>query len=128
MKKMKKMKNMNKKIKEMISDTNLKKNFDDIKKSFGQKIDKIDTNNKKDSYENFNKDYFDLINSLDKFTENNDDYDSNKNPDDFTPHQAQKETFRLINTVNQLNKTITNLAPTIKQGRELLNMFDKLKL
>ena len=41
---------------------------------------------------------------------------------------AQKETFRLINSVKLLEKTIQDLAPTLKQGKNIINALDKMKL
>jgi molecular chaperone DnaK (HSP70) len=49
----------------------------------------------------------------------------NKNP---TASEAQRETFRLIDTVKQLDDTIKSLGPTLTQGKEIMNMFDKIKL
>ena len=45
-----------------------------------------------------------------------------------TPAEAQRETFRLIDTVKQLDDTIKALGPTLSQGQKIMNMFDKIKL
>lgn len=42
--------------------------------------------------------------------------------------KAQRETFRLINTIKQLDDTVKNLAPTLKQGADIINKFKKLNL
>lgn len=42
--------------------------------------------------------------------------------------KAQKETFRLINTIKQLNHTVNNLAPALKQGANIIDKFKKLNL
>jgi len=42
--------------------------------------------------------------------------------------QAQKETFRLINTIKQLEDTLGGLAPTIKQGAKVIEQFKRLNL
>jgi len=41
---------------------------------------------------------------------------------------AQKETYELINTVNALKDTITTLAPVLKEGKNLMNIFENLKI
>lgn len=43
-----------------------------------------------------------------------------------TPAGAQRETFRLINTVEQLQNTIKELAPTLKSGRKIIEAYEKL--
>lgn len=45
-----------------------------------------------------------------------------------TPSQAQKETFRLINTLKQLDDTIQNMAPTLKEGAKIIEKFKKLNI
>ncbi len=52
----------------------------------------------------------------------------NTNKKKFTPAEAQRETFRLIDTVKQLDDTIKSLGPTLSQGKEIMNMFDKIKI
>lgn len=42
--------------------------------------------------------------------------------------KAQKETFRLINTIKQLDDTINGLAPTLKEGAKIIEKFKKLNL
>lgn len=41
---------------------------------------------------------------------------------------AQRETFRLINTVNELDKTLKALSPTLNQGKNIIEMMKKLNL
>tara|TARA_B100001248_G_scaffold257468_1_gene240032 strand:- start:340 stop:1029 length:690 start_codon:yes stop_codon:yes gene_type:complete len=45
-----------------------------------------------------------------------------------TPAEAQRETYRLIDTVKQLDSTLKALGPTLTQGKEIINMFDKIKM
>ena len=45
-----------------------------------------------------------------------------------TPAEAQRETYRLIDTVKQLDSTLKALGPTLTQGIEIINMFDKIKM
>jgi hypothetical protein len=52
----------------------------------------------------------------------------NSNKVRLTPAEAQRETFRLIDTVKQLDDTIKALGPTLSQGQKIMNMFDKIKL
>ena len=50
----------------------------------------------------------------------------NKTADLQTPAGAQRETFRLINSVKQLSSTIQELAPTLNQGRKVIEAYEKL--
>lgn len=43
-----------------------------------------------------------------------------------TPASAQRETFRLIKTVEQLDTTIKELAPTLKSGKKIIEAYQKL--
>lgn len=54
-------------------------------------------------------------------------YNNNKSPDKLTPAQAQRETFRMINTVKQLEETMKSMAPTIMEGKKILEAVDKMK-
>lgn len=57
--------------------------------------------------------------------------DTEKYKDDKIPNplkQAQKETYELIDTVNTLKDTITTLAPVLKEGKKLIDIFQNLKL
>lgn len=49
-----------------------------------------------------------------------------KKADVQTPAGAQRETFRLINTVEQLQSTIKELAPTLNSGRKIIEAYEKL--
>lgn len=52
----------------------------------------------------------------------------NNNMNSIDHETAQKETFRLINSVKLLEKTIQDLAPTLKQGKNIIDALDKMKL
>jgi len=41
---------------------------------------------------------------------------------------AQRETFRLIDTIKQLQDTVENLTPALKQGAGIIEQFKKLNL
>ena len=43
-----------------------------------------------------------------------------------TPAEAQRETFKLINTVQQLEQTMQAMSPTIEQGKQIINMLGSL--
>lgn len=62
----------------------------------------------------------------------NDDDDDDKTPNESNKYmesaKAQRETFRLINTIKQLDDTVKNLAPTLKQGANIIEKFKKLNL
>jgi len=51
-----------------------------------------------------------------------------KNINELTPREAQKETFELINTVKQLKDTVNELAPVLKQGKSILSSLSALKI
>lgn len=42
--------------------------------------------------------------------------------------KAQKETFRLIDTIKQLEETLAMLSPTLKEGATIIEKFKKLNL
>jgi len=42
--------------------------------------------------------------------------------------RAQKETFELINSVKQLQDVVESLAPTLREGKKVMDMFEQLKL
>ena len=39
---------------------------------------------------------------------------------EMTPYEAQKETYQLVDTIKMLKETVDSLAPTLKQGKEVL--------
>lgn len=49
-----------------------------------------------------------------------------KSPDDYTPAQAQRETHRLIDTVEQLKTTMTEMLPLMKSGNNLIQLYQKM--
>ena len=51
----------------------------------------------------------------------------NKNSSELSPFQAQKETFELINTVQQLSETVKTLGPVLQQGRQVLDLYKHFK-
>lgn len=51
-----------------------------------------------------------------------------KDTKDYTPNEAQKQTFKLIDTVKQLDSTIKTLAPTLEIGRKVIDKMKKYKL
>ena len=51
-----------------------------------------------------------------------------KDTKDFTPSEAQKQTYKLIDTVRQLDSTIKTLAPTLEIGRKVIDKMKKYKL
>lgn len=56
----------------------------------------------------------------------NENSTSNLSVDEHSPASAQRETFRLINTVKQLDTTIKELAPTLKSGKKIIEAYQKL--
>ena len=51
----------------------------------------------------------------------------NKNASELSPFQAQKETFELINTVQQLSETVKTLGPVLQQGKQVLDLYKHFK-
>ncbi len=42
--------------------------------------------------------------------------------------QSQRDTYRLNDTVKQLQDVVEGLAPTIREGKKIMTMFEQLKL
>lgn len=82
-----------------------------------------DTEDAKDDKKEITEDDINLL---------NDDDDDDKTPNESNKYmesaKAQRETFRLINTIKQLDDTVKNLAPTLKQGANIIEKFKKLNL
>ena len=51
-----------------------------------------------------------------------------KETKDYTPSEAQKQTYKLIDTVKQLDSTIKTLAPTLEIGKKVLDKMKEYKL
>ncbi len=49
-----------------------------------------------------------------------------KDKNDYTPAQAQRETFRLIDTLKQLKETMTDMMPMVKAGTSLIEVYKKM--
>jgi len=45
-----------------------------------------------------------------------------------SPIQAQKETFQLVNALKELNRSIEQMEPTLKEGAKVLKMMEKFNL
>ena len=63
-----------------------------------------------------------------RVSKDEDENTKNKDVDEYTPREAQKETFQLINTVKQLKDTVTELAPILKEGKTILSSLGALKI
>ena len=62
----------------------------------------------------------------DKLNVNTDDF---KDEQKFDPmKKAQQDTYELINMVDSLKNTMETLAPVLTQGKEIMNMFENLKM
>jgi hypothetical protein len=53
-------------------------------------------------------------------------YKDGKGTDDFTPAQAQRQTHRLIDTVEQLKVTMKEMMPLMKSGNNLIQLYQKM--
>jgi len=51
----------------------------------------------------------------------------NKNASELSPFEAQKETFALINTVQQLSSTVKELGPVLQEGKKVLDLYKHFK-
>lgn len=107
--------------------TNNQDDLDDIIKTNNTKKSKIDEE------EYINTLTADDILHLEKDEDDDEQYKKNpkpktKNIDDYKPHEAQRETYRMINTVKQLKDTIDSLTPTIKSGQHILKMLEQFQL
>jgi hypothetical protein len=68
--------------------------------------------------------------NFDKSVDNDDDLVDieKKETKDYTPSEAQKQTYKLIDTVKQLNSTIKTLGPTLEMGKQVMDKMKKYKL
>jgi hypothetical protein len=49
-----------------------------------------------------------------------------KTAEDHTPAQAQRKTHQLIDTMKQLKVTMEEMTPIMKQGSQIMNLYNKL--
>jgi hypothetical protein len=63
-----------------------------------------------------------------KETEKEKTESTDKKTDDLKPYEAQRQTYQLIDTVKQLKDTINELAPMLKQGKDVLGQLEALKM
>jgi hypothetical protein len=47
---------------------------------------------------------------------------------EYTPSEAQKRTFGLIDSIKQLEDTVKQLTPTLVEGKRVLDAFEKLDI
>ena len=113
-----------------ITNNKMYENFENDKKEM--KVDEIikelsnisETMKKDDETEEKKKEITeDDINILD-----DDDKTPTEDNEYMESAKAQRETFRLINTIKQLDDTVKTLAPTLKQGASIIEKFKKLNL
>jgi hypothetical protein len=46
----------------------------------------------------------------------------------FTPAAAQRETYKLIDAVQQLQEVMTTLSPSLIEGKKVIDMFEKINM
>ena len=51
-----------------------------------------------------------------------------KSAKEFSPDEAQRATFQLIDTVEQLKTTMETMEPVLRQGASVLGMFERMKM
>ena len=91
---------------------------------------KSETTEVKDTFTNKESD------TLEKYLDNiemNDDADDEKFTDtniikDMSPAQAQRELYKLIDTTNLLQQTMTEMTPIINEGKKIMKSIDSLNL
>lgn len=91
---------------------------------------KTETTEVKDTFTNKESD------TLEKYLDNiemNDDADDEKFTDtniikDMSPAQAQRELYKLIDTTNLLQQTMTEMTPIINEGKKIMKSIDSLNL
>ena len=86
------------------------------------KLSDDDNKEKNDLDENYES----VVNTAIK-AEDNPSSTENKNASELSPFQAQKETFELINTVQQLSETVKTLGPVLQQGKQVLDLYKHFK-
>ena len=86
------------------------------------KLSDDDNKEKNDLDENYES----VVNTAIK-AEDNPSSIENKNASELSPFQAQKETFELINTVQQLSETVKTLGPVLQQGKQVLDLYKHFK-
>ncbi|MCJ7637646.1 MAG: hypothetical protein MUO21_09180 [Nitrososphaeraceae archaeon] len=52
---------------------------------------------------------------------------SGKKTSEYTPAEAQRATYNLIDATQQLNDTIEQMGPTLKSGMKIMEMMNKFK-
>ena len=106
---------------------NLNSNLENIIKTLSGdsnpiKLSDNDSNEKNE----LNNDYESILKGAIK-AEDNPSSIKNKNASELSPFQAQKETFELINTVQQLSETVKTLGPVLQQGKQVLDLYKHFK-
>lgn len=106
-------------------DKETKKRVQHLKKIINKLENGISLNEYDLKENNTIKDY-DFDNS--KENEDDDKIASKKSPSSMTAHEAQKQTYKLIDTVQQLTETMKNLEPTLKSGQDILDKLETYKI
>ena len=115
-------------------ESEIKKNIDDTQ-NLMDSLDKMIVNKnmelKKTGYNTLDK--LDLDDML-KYSSTDEKVDKSggapiiKEGDKITPNVAQKQLHQIIDSVKMLNDTVREIGPTLTQGKEIIKMFDKIKM
>ena len=91
-------------------------------------LDKILEKDEKDSDTNLPglKDLNDLLESAKKESPYYEENQKKKKTKDYTPAEAQRTTFHLIDTVKQLKETMTSMMPLMKVGNNLIKLHKNI--
>jgi hypothetical protein len=68
-----------------------------------------------------------LHNLIEKAKKDSPYYDDKKSISNYSPAQAQRATYHLVDTVKQLEDTMQQMMPVIKSGQNLMNLQGKIK-
>ena len=92
------------------------------------KILKEDNKQSKDENEHLAKagGGLDQLKELIELAKKDSPYNAPKNLNDYTPAQAQRATYNLIDTVKQLKDTMEGMEPLMKTGQNLLELNKKM--
>ena len=96
---------------------------------YGTRIEGFEEENEENTEENL-KDFEEAdVADSEPLNDESDEVDEKpKKGEKKTPIQAQKETFQLVNALKELNRSIEQMEPTLKEGAKVLKMMEKFNL
>lgn len=109
------------------SKTNVKDNVE-LTNDELEKLLKEDSKQSRDENEHLAKagGGLDKLKDLLELAKKDSPYNSSKDLNEYTPAQAQRATYNLIDTVKQLKETMQEMAPLMKTGKELIDLNENM--